>query len=235
MSWLTRRRCAALFETTASATVSDGWWNANGAFSLTWVIAAYQAKGATSYAASKQNLVSPGVHDLIEVSAPVWNAGVGWTFTYWLNQYFKTDIWPPSGCSAFVRYSGPTANTHNPGCVLGCYDPGTAIPRVGYGLFPLFSSNTDIYTGLYADHITSPSSNTGVMGWSGNTGWLNGAQIITGDVAGALPVGPLYIGAINYNNGGMESPWGDNIQAVVIIDRAITGHEAALTAAMNAL
>jgi hypothetical protein len=56
-----------------------GWWDLDGI--ITSCIAAYQAKGAASYAASLVNLANPGTHDLTVASgksAPNWSAVYGW-------------------------------------------------------------------------------------------------------------------------------------------------------------
>ena len=56
-----------------------GWWVVPGKT----CIGAYQAKGAASLAASYVNLASPGVGDLVAVTAPAggWDVGNGWKFT----------------------------------------------------------------------------------------------------------------------------------------------------------
>jgi len=55
------------------------WWLAGGVSPLDCV-AAYQGKGASSYAASKVNLHNPGVYDLSEGNPPTWEADRGWYF-----------------------------------------------------------------------------------------------------------------------------------------------------------
>jgi len=58
------------------AWTAAGWWDVEGKT----CVAAYQAKGAASYAASLSNLANPGTYDLTEVAAPDWATGTGWTF-----------------------------------------------------------------------------------------------------------------------------------------------------------
>lgn len=53
------------------------WWEAGGA---TGCVAAYQAKGAASYAASLVNLANPGTYNLASGVAPDFNSASGWTF-----------------------------------------------------------------------------------------------------------------------------------------------------------
>jgi len=74
---------------------AESWWQAGG---TTGAVAAYLAKGAASYAASKVNLVSPGTYDLTEVStgaSPSWSAARGWHT--WTGKVFDTGIFPGIG------------------------------------------------------------------------------------------------------------------------------------------
>ena len=52
------------------------WWEVAGKT----CVAAYQPKGAASYAASLVNLAQPGTYNATEGVAPTWAAGTGWTF-----------------------------------------------------------------------------------------------------------------------------------------------------------
>lgn len=62
-----------------SSGAAADWWDDNGAIS--GCVAAYQAKGAASLAASYVNLANPGTYDATVpagVSAPTWAASTGW-------------------------------------------------------------------------------------------------------------------------------------------------------------
>lgn len=63
------------------------WWNPTGDASA---VAAYQGKGAASYAASKINLVTPGTHDITDPTPPTWTTGAGWGFTG--SQYLNANL-----------------------------------------------------------------------------------------------------------------------------------------------
>ncbi len=55
-----------------------GWWDLNG--SLTSCVAAYQPKGAASFAASKINLANPGNYNVYQIyGSQGWSADNGWT------------------------------------------------------------------------------------------------------------------------------------------------------------
>ena len=56
-----------------------GWWNLDGLITPANCIAAYQPKGATSYAASKINLANPGTYDATEGNVLNWSAANGWS------------------------------------------------------------------------------------------------------------------------------------------------------------
>jgi hypothetical protein len=63
-----------------ATTVSLGWW-LSGGITPANCIAAYQAKGAATYAASKVNLANPSTYDAVDGAAyPTWAAETGWTF-----------------------------------------------------------------------------------------------------------------------------------------------------------
>ena len=70
------------------------WWDPLGEGLC--VLAAYQARGAANYAASKVNLVNPGVNDLTEVGGAVpWDIVRGFMFN--AGNYFTTGIVPAGG------------------------------------------------------------------------------------------------------------------------------------------
>lgn len=94
----------------ASAAVP--WWLAGGVAAGNCV-AAYQAKGAASYAASKVNLANPGTYDAANGTAyPTWDAATGWAFNG-VNQYLSTSVNPSSGTwSYIIRYDGLGTGTY---------------------------------------------------------------------------------------------------------------------------
>src|SRR5207247_1587053 len=81
-------------------------WYLLAGVSLSSIVAAYQGKGAASYAASLSNLAHPGTNDLTAGVAPTWSTGVGWTFNG-TTQYLKTNIFSPQATwSVFAQYTG---------------------------------------------------------------------------------------------------------------------------------
>lgn len=75
--------------------ISSGDWWLSGGIDPANVLAAYQPKGAASYAASKVNLANPGTYDMAEgdadgALAPAWSAEDGWNFT--TNMMYLTSL-----------------------------------------------------------------------------------------------------------------------------------------------
>src|SRR4030042_426783 len=63
-------------------------WYLSGSIPRANCIAAYQPKGADSYAASKVNIANPGTYNLSDGAAfPTWAAATGWTFAAASLQY----------------------------------------------------------------------------------------------------------------------------------------------------
>ena len=67
------------FQPNSQEKKAGGWWLAGG-IDPDDCVAAYQPKGAASYAASKVNLANPGTYDLTNGNDPSWSASTGWTF-----------------------------------------------------------------------------------------------------------------------------------------------------------
>lgn len=65
------------FQPNSQAKKAGGWWDLNG--TITSCIAAYQPKGAASYAASLVNLTGNTDYDATETTQPGWDATNGWT------------------------------------------------------------------------------------------------------------------------------------------------------------
>lgn len=81
------------------------------------VIAAYEAEGAASYAASKINLANPGTYDITNEGgggAPTWDATKGWIFPSYPDPTCTLFGPPlPNGgtCSVIMAFSTPTLET----------------------------------------------------------------------------------------------------------------------------
>jgi hypothetical protein len=136
-------------------------------------VAIYQPKGAASYAASKVNLITPGILDCIDdggVKSPIWNAIDGWVATT-NAQYLKSYISPPAvgqPWSMLVRCSGLTTNY-----ICGIFGV------MGYwGVFP--DQSVHIFWIGNSDRMNIPgTADHGVFGFAGNKAYWNGIEQLT--------------------------------------------------------
>lgn len=85
--------------------MANGWWNDNG--NIAGTVAAYQAIGSVSLAASYSNLFNPGTNDLTVGSAVGFDTTYGWTFDGTL-RYLRTGITSYQPMTVIVR--GRTTN-----------------------------------------------------------------------------------------------------------------------------
>lgn len=196
-----------------------GWWSPTGTAAAKCV-AAYQAKGMASLAASKVNLFTPGVHNLTADADPDFAAATGWTFNG-TTQNLKTDIVPVSGYSMLVRYSSSTVNK----TLVGEWVSGAR--------FDIERSGTTVVYGS-GDYLgVAPTLTSGVLGIAGQQGYRNG--VADGGAINAWGAGTaaaIYIG----DRGGASQKNACVIQAVAIYEGTLSAADmAAVAAAMAAL
>ena len=92
------------------------WWMAAGVTP----IAAYQAKGAVSYAASLVNLANPGTYDLTEGNGAVpWATGTGWGFVAAQQKALESGVTPVNNqtWSMIIQYAGVLTAAYT--CLMG--------------------------------------------------------------------------------------------------------------------
>jgi len=165
---LARRRFLTHISTGAVVTP---WW-LSGGISATNCIAAYQPKGAASYAASKINLANPGTYDATDGTAyPTWAALTGWSFNG-LTQYLLTGITPANGWSAIVR----VANVANGGAAFG----EGGIGNSWFGIRPARNGTTIQYMQGAVANNASGQLVSGTVAIANQIGYKNGASDITG-------------------------------------------------------
>ena len=90
------------------------WWDLNG--TITSCVAAYQAKGAASYAASKVNLANSGTYALAEIGGGAinWDSSIGWYGFNSLTRCLDTGIYPGDNMTWIVRFTrNGTANQNS--------------------------------------------------------------------------------------------------------------------------
>jgi len=217
-----------------SQAAAGGWWDLNG--TITSCIAAYQPKGAASYAASKVNLANAGTYDAVNGSAyPTWEAETGWSFVAANSQYLTTGIVPSNtntANSAIVRFT-------NGGAVNYSFLFGARFTSGGYitGISPLDSFNRVAYFNCnFSGAGKTPQLTGGVLAFSGASAYRNGV-----DESITIPTGytnngyGYFIGSLN-KNGTPAQFTTAKIQAIAFYNTAISAAQvAALTTAMAAL
>jgi len=218
-----------------AAAVAGGWWLAGGIAAAN-CIAAYQPKGAASYAASKVNLANPGTYNAADGAAyPTWDATNGWKFLATSSQYLTTGIVPSNtntNNAAIVKFT-------NGGTVNYSFLFGARFAAGGYitGISPY-----DSFTGVryfnchYSGEIKSPKATSGILAFSGASAYRNGTDETVTIPSGYSNNGLAYfIGGMN-TNGALAQPTTAYIQAIAFYNTAITAAQvAAVSTAMAAL
>jgi hypothetical protein len=217
--------------------MANGWWNLDGA--ITSCVAAYQAIGAASLAASKVNLANPGTYDLSGSDDPVFDTSYGWRFVSVDGAVVgdalgtSTAIPVTGTWSIFVRFTEAADAGRGVCYLLSAHYGGQ-----GYQLAAEHNTwNRNIRYGAnnYSTSgrlLTDPH----VWGFAGKQAYLdgtaNGAEMAEStQIANRIMV----IGATNYD-GAIVFKSNVKIQAISIYNETLTVQNVAdLTTAMNAL
>lgn len=195
------------------------WWDYTG------VVAAYDAKNASSQANSYVNLANPGTYDLTLGAAPSWANGTGWTFNG-SSHYLKTGITPSDGWSMLVSFASVT----NAGVAAGAFG---ATP----GRFFIYPDRSGVITYGYggAFYDRSPGLTSGVIGIAGAQGYRNGSADGSAFSAWVGTSVEIYIGAQN-TNGTTENRLAGEITALWLGSTTLSsGDVSSLSTAMAAL
>lgn len=209
-----------------TAAAAAGWWVVPGKT----CVAAYQPKGAASYAASKTNLAQPGVYDATEGVAPTWAAATGWTFNG-STQYLRAPVFVEEAWTTLCQFSAFTDSADKTlfGFIRGGYMSNIMIRPCG-------SSGVEYWHGTVLRR--APKATTGNLGLAGKQPYRNGAADGAPSTTawdGANGINEMYISAWNY---GGTAIWhaACTIQAFAIYSDTLSGPEVAtLAAAMAAL
>lgn len=161
----------------------SGWWDDNG--NISGALAAWQAKGAASYAASLLDLTGNG-HTLVERNGTVpWSAEAGWEFVAADLKSLDTMIVPSDGYSVLVQFAN--AQESFAGTLLGI-----VAPVVGnhYFLIPILDSNHTYGIGTDPGNNNRPGNlSAGNMGMAGYDCFKDGAadgSVATGTFSWSL-------------------------------------------------
>lgn len=234
------RTFSPTFQPKSQAVVAGGgWWDLNG--TITSCVAAYQPKGAASYAASKVNLTGNTTYDATEGNAPPWDATTGWGSFTSDNKHLKTGITPSNDQSysmIFRCLTSPASGTW----AIGSWN------TTGPGIFAIrpWRAPAKTYGSTFGNgngSVNDLSDNTGstVFAVAGDKAYIDGDYDVSlPGWSGATPRS-IYIGGLNYGAGVgdsvlRDSCFGGYILAVAIYSATLTSTQVgALTTAMNAL
>ena len=198
------------------------WW-LSGGISAANCVAAYQAKGAADYAASKVNLANPGTYNLTATSDPSFATATGWTFSG--SEYLITGITPAADWSFIVQYEHTVTTTHG---LFG--SEGTVNTR-----FFILLTSTAIGYGAGGYQSKTPQQQSGNVCLSGSAGYRNGTSTdaITRSWSGTAQ--PMIIGGLN-SAGTPGLLMTGKITSIAFYNAAITSDQvSAVYTAMNAL
>lgn len=212
-----------------AAKAAGGWWDLDG--TITSCVAAYQPKGAASYAASLADL-SGNDNDATEGTAPAWGATDGWKFDG-VNDYLKTSVVPGTdqSCSMIIRYSDAVFDDYR--WMFGVMV--TNVGSFGYGRYKASAPVKFANGGQVTVKVTLPSA--AVAAVAGNQGYLDGSTCggtISGYGTGTMRT--IFIGCLHAANDTASSYCQTYVQAVAIYNAVLTSTQVGLlTTAMNAL
>lgn len=194
-----------------------GWWDLNG--TITSCVAAYQPKGAASYAASLVNLTGNSTYDATEVVAPTWASASGWEFD---NTAEGFDVGltglTPSSTTVIARYWRPAS---------GLY--GRAIFLAGTNLrYYVLENNMYFWGSANYQSVTSGGGDQ-IAAVAGYKAYLNGSFTNDLDTSKTGTMTATKIGQ-TYSDGTAVY-----LYALAIYNSDISSSVSALTAAMAAL
>jgi len=209
------------------AAAAANWWDPNGDGLCIW--AAYQPKGAASYAASLTDLSGNG-NDASTGVQPDWDAVNGWKFNG-STHYLTTTFVPQNDQSQSMIIQYTNCQTLSVRVLCGIYDGG------GHNFFfyPYYTNNM-VYYGNGAARAAAPGLVVGNLCVAGSEGYRNGgAEGLTIPGWGGAPTSSVIIGGRN-ESGVSARHCQYYCQAFALYDCTLTsGQVSAVAAAMAAL
>lgn len=199
--------------------VGGNWWDPNNEGLCVW--AAYQPKGAASFAASLLDLSGNGNNagDPGGAVTPAWDAVNGWKFDG-IDDYLTTTFVPQIDQSQtmIVQF------TNHPPAGTGKYIAGSRAVAVAdrFYLAPDRGAINNVLYGQGNFLGVIPKLLTGNLCVSGNQGYRNG--IVDGGligVYGAIPTFPVWIGCVSLSGAGTGFIDAD-VQAFALYDCTLT-------------
>lgn len=211
--------------------VGWGWWDPR--VEGLCVVAAYQAVGVGSYAASLADLSGNGNDAVSGGTGPTWDTVNGWS-GFGVSAWVNSGITPATdqSYSMLVRYAGATAGYS---VAAGSFYNGATVLGFGCGSGPW---NAGWFAnGTPQQNNTTPVTAAGVYGVVGDQPYLDGVAVVgpLGGWAGGV-TSMIAIGGLWSNGAQVSNAWPGSIQAVAIYECNLSeGAAGAVSAAMAAL
>ena len=209
-----------------------GWWDLNG--TITSCVAAYQPKGAASYAASKVNLANPGTYNATEGNAPDWDATNGWKCDT-ANKVLHTGITISDGYSVIARFSNVGTSTID-SCICGYLNTNQR-----FYLLPLRNSGSQNQHGygygnsLFADGIVANILSDGIMAMTKTGCYYNGTEEINWSKTFSGSSATDFTLLARHDNTAVAAYFLGYLQAIAVYSANIETYIPNLTTAMAAL
>ena len=214
---LTIQNCIQL-----QACAAGNWWTIQGVNT----VAAYQPKGASSFANSKVNIANPGTHDATNgIAYPTWDAVNGWSLYQDSKQYLNTDFTPNGDYTVIVRYSADASAQR--AALFGAQNDYSDT----YHIWAVYEGTAYWRNGGSYNHSEYRS---GVIGLVGHNAYMNGTFLSTIGT-GTQSFANLRIGAFSTTeDDATDYYWWGTIQALVIYDSTLTTEQVTyVTAGIN--
>lgn len=215
---------------TAGAAAAPPWWTAGGTIPAANCIAAYQPRGAASYAASLVNLAKPGTYDAAPGIAPAWTQLGGWHFTSTSFHRLTTGITPGQTWSMAVQFAD-----HKVAAGVGMICGFDSNVNKRFYIWPTTSAGNKVTYGEGNYKSVAPHLLCGHLAVAGQQGYRN--AVADGAAIGAWagdPVGVIQIGCGTLVDSVTPALyWPGHIICLAIYDVSIAAQIAALKTAME--
>lgn len=195
-----------------------------GGISAANCIAAYEAKGAASQAASYTNLANPGTFTATAPVAPTWNATDGWIFNG-TSQYLLGPNVLNNSYSVIIKFNSLNISGSNKTLFGAYHDSGQ---DAAFLMRASDASNFGYFNGLTTSTIASPSATSGIQAIAGKSVYKN-----NNTVAATIPAGTfsttliMAFGAYYYRNTTPAAYGQFNLQAIYFYDKILSSGEIA--------
>lgn len=207
------------------AAVSN-WW-LSGGISAGDCIAAYQAKGAASQAASYVNLANPGTYNATPSVIPGWSSADGWQSPGALNTGYRPNTGNTFSVLARFEWDGATK-----GVAVGVTHTDSNDTSI-WPEFILFDMALGFYGGYYRSYTPITGDHTVILTSTGL--WLDGSRVGTAYTGSIAASGVDIFLMARGRSSGYDNPMGGYFKAAALYNTNLESYVTSLTAAVAAL